>query len=258
MKKNYAAFALDFSPLIGLLGIVIFFGATLYFDGFLCPFIYLPTLSIVLGCALSVLLLCFPLNQVSFACSTALKTLFLLPTSEKHIAFAIMKASQIVHNSSLLSLQKQYLKQENHLTAFWREGLSLLIDGMSAEQAHQIMHNKMVCTYNRLINSANVFEKLANFVLAVGTIDALMILMSIKSIDFTDLLLPFLYGMILSCVFFRPLAWRIRQFAQINLSNDKLCLVGLKAVESAQNPRTTQTELNALLSPFHQINYFEG
>ena len=66
------------------------------------------------------------------------------------------------------------------------------------------------------------------------------------------------YGALFAYLFCLPLASRLEQVAEENLAQNQLCLVGFKAVDSAQNPRKTQMELNALLSAENQLNYFEG
>ena len=256
MKKNITPLRIDLTPIIGFVGLILFFCASFNTENSLQLGVCLSALLCILGCALCVLVICFSPHQILSSFAKALKNLCILPESEKSVALAIMQASKLAHNSSLLSLQKTYM-QEYTFMPFWQDCLSLLIDGMPADQSRQIMQNKMITQNENILADASVLEKFANILLIIGAIETVFLFTYFDVHNLLFTLPPVICGAVLSFIIFRPLALRTKLTAARILKNENLCLIGLNAVECGQNPRKTQIELNALLSPSNQIHYLE-
>ncbi len=267
MKKNFfKAPALDFSVLLGLVGAFLFVGIAIGLYGALGAFLNLPALLIVLGGTLCAVLVGFPLNEAAGALGVIFKMICGVSGKDADAGMAIMRASDIVHSGGLLSLQKNYLKEQKG-SPFWSQGLMLLIDGMSGKECDQIMRAQMMSTYAKQMNAAAFLNKMAEIAPAMGLVGTLIGLVQMLSVlsnpssigpAMAVALLTTFYGAILAYLICLPLASRLERIANENLQNAELCLIGFKAVDVAQNPRKTQMELNALLPPLKRLRYFEG
>ncbi len=257
MKEDIKSFSFSMTALLGLFGICIFLCIVLAKTDVLCSFLSLQTLWILAGGAFVPLLVAFPVSQIVRAFREVLKSLFVSPLKEKDMAKAIMHASEITYTSTLLALQKNYLSQYTSYE-FWLTGLKLLLDGSSTEQCRKLMQKRMTSLYNNQMSYVAILDMLAKDFFVFGLLCAILFLMVGGIATLSLVLLPVSYGVILSFFIVKPLSIHLKQNARQILANSSLCLIGFEAVDSSQNPRKTQAELNAVLPPEQQINYFEG
>ena len=254
MKKKMITSCVNFSCFIGIISVVFFLGEVVFFSDFLCDLTLLP---IILGGALSATMIAFTPMQIGLSFNRVVRALFLFPEDEANIALNIMHASELAYTGSILSLQKNYARQLQAKT-FWKTGIDLLLDGTSVEQCNQIMQEKIAQSYAKAMNDVLIFNTLAKLTFVMGIVTGFLFFISQKGIVNTEVLLPVLYGIILAFLFLKPLALRQKQYAYQDMVNAKLCLIGFKAIDCAQNPHKTEAELNALLPLHKQIHYFEG
>lgn len=265
-EKRFSSPHFDFSPLMGLLGAFAFVGIGIGLYSSIGAFLNLPSFLIVFGGTLCAAMVCFPVSDVVRAFSEVLRLIIGVYTSKTNFETAIVRASDIVHTNGLLSLQKSYMKTMP-AKSFWSDGLNLLIDGMSGAECDQIMRDRMMNEYAAQMNGVALLNKMAEIAPAMGLIGTLIGLVQMLS-TLSDpsaigpamavAMLTTFYGALFAYLVCLPLASRLEQIAETNLAQSQLCLVGFKAVDSGQNPRKTQMELNALLPPEKQLNYFEG
>ena len=265
-KKRTNSNSFDLSVLCGLIGSFIFISLGIGLYTSLSIFINLPSLLIVLGGTFCAAIVCFSLKDAFRALLKVLRLILGIENKNAPIAPSIMWASEIVYSNGLLSLQKNYMNSIDNKT-FWAQGINLLIDGINGSECEQIMHTKMLNDYSEQMNGVSFLNKMAEIAPAMGLIGTLIGLIQMLS-SMSDpstigpsmavAMLTTFYGAIFAYLFCTPLASRLEQIAEQNLAQNKLCLLGFKALDEAQNPRKTQMELNALLPPKEQLNYFEG
>ena len=265
-KKILKTSRFDFSVLFGLLGAFSFVAVGIGLYSSIVAFLNLSALLIVFGGTLCAAMVSFSPTDVFRAFSSITKLIFGVSGQNSNVAAFIMRASDIVHTNGLLSLQKNYMKTIP-AKSFWADGLNLMIDGMTGSECEQIMRSRMMNMYAVQMNAVSFLNKMAEIAPAMGLIGTLIGLVQMLS-TLSDpsaigpamavAMLTTFYGAIFAYLFCLPLASRLEQVAEVNLSQNQLCLVGFKAVDSAQNPRKTQMELNALLPIEKQLNYFEG
>ncbi|MBO5997207.1 MAG: MotA/TolQ/ExbB proton channel family protein [Alphaproteobacteria bacterium] len=265
-KKILRASRFDFSVFFGLAGAFAFVAIGIGLYSSISAFLNLPALLIVFGGTLCAAMVSFSLTDVLRAFSSIFKLIFGFSASNPDVGSAIMRASDIVHTNGLLSLQKNYMKSIP-ARSFWADGLNLMIDGMTGAECDQIMRSRMMSTYATQMNGVSLLNKMAEIAPAMGLIGTLIGLVQMLS-TLSDpsaigpamavAMLTTFYGALFAYLFCLPIASRLEQVAEANLAQNQLCLIGFKAVDSGQNPRKTQMELNALLPKENQLNYFEG
>ena len=265
-KQSVSSNKFDFSVLIGLMGAFGFIVSGIGFYTSLNAFINAPAFLIVIGGTLCVSVISFSPKDVIQSLFRTLRLIIGLEQNQIISPKLIVRASDIVHTSGLLALQKNYMENLGK-KSFWSAGLNLLIDGITGKECNQIMRDKMQNDYAVQMNTVSFLNKMAETAPAMGLIGTLIGLVQMLS-TLSDpstigpamavAMLTTFYGAIFAYLFCQPLANRLEQIAQKNLLFNQLCLVGFKAVDNAQNPRKTQMELNALLPFEQQLNYFEG
>ena len=265
-KKTPSSFQFDFSVLFGLLGSFAFVFLAIGFYTSLNTFINIPSLLIVFGGSLCASAVCFSPFDIVNALVKIFRLIFGLENQKTLVPSLIMRASEIVHTNGLLALQKNYMPS-NSTKSFWYQGVNLLIDGISGTECDHIMRSKMMNDYSAQMNAVSFLNKMAEIAPAMGLIGTLIGLVQMLS-TLSDpstigpamaiAMLTTFYGAIFAYLFCLPLASRLEQIAEKNLEQDQLALVGFKALDTAQNPRKTQMELNALLPDNQKINFFES
>ena len=265
-KKSFSSPEFDFSVLIGLIGAFAFILLGISFYTSLKAFTNLPAFFIVIGGTLCISVISFSPKDVFQSLLQTFRLIIGLEQIKSITPNLIIRASDIVHTNGLLTLQKNYMEKLEK-KSFWRAGLNLLIDGITGKECDQIMRNKMQNDYSRQMNTVSFLNKMAETAPAMGLIGTLIGLVQMLS-TLSDpstigpamavAMLTTFYGAIFAYLFCQPLANRLEQIAKKNLFSNQLCLLGFKAIDTAQNPRKTQMELNALLPTEQQVNYFEG
>ena len=265
-RKSPNSSKFDFSVLLGLAGAFAFIALGIGFYTSISAFINAPAFLIVFGGTFFAAIVSFSPNDAFNTLIHVLRLILGIETKNTSVVPLIMRASDISHTNGLLSLQKNYMKSIPS-KSFWANGLNLLIDGINGSECEQIMRGKMMNEYAEQMNSAAFLNKMGEIAPAMGLIGTLIGLVQMLS-TLSDpsaigpamavAMLTTFYGAVFAYLFCIPLASRLEQIAEHTLSENQLCLVGLKAVDTAQNPRKTQMELNALLPIGKQVNYFES
>ncbi len=266
MKKSaFTSLQFDASVLLGILGAFACILISIGLYSSLGAFINTPSFLIVIGGTLCACFVCYPASEVVTSLGVVLKLIFSLFTSKENVPDMIMHASEASYTNGVLSLQKSYMSQINPNT-FWATGLNLLIDGLGGKECDDVMRAEMMSRYDNQMNAVSLLNKMAEIAPAMGLVGTLVGLVQMLS-TLSDpstigpamavAILTTFYGAVFAYLFCIPLACRLEKKAAETLADNELCLLGFKAVDSAQNPRKTQMELNALLPPNAAVSYFE-
>ncbi len=266
MKKseNISRF-FDPSVLIGLIGAFLFIGIAIFLNGSLSSFLNGPSALIVLGGTLFACIASFSLTEIVQSFIVIFKTLFRREQRLENVAAWIMRGSEIAHSSGVLSLQKSYAGDIRRIP-FLSQGVSYLIDGMSGKECQAVMSRRMQSNLEAKMNAVAVLNKAGEIAPAMGLIGTLIGLVQMLSTlsDPTTIgpsmsiaIITTFYGALLAYVVFLPLATKLEREAEQERQLSQLCLVGLAAIDAAENPRRTEIELNSVLPADKQLHLFE-
>ena len=255
----------DPSVLIGLTGAFLFIGIAIFLNGSLASFLNGPSALIVLGGTLFACVASFSLPEIVQSFVVIFKTLFRREQSLESVAAWIMRGSEIAHASGVLSLQKSYAADVRRIP-FLSLVVSYLIDGMSGKECQEVMTRRMHSDLAAKMNAVAVLNKAGEIAPAMGLIGTLIGLVQMLSTlsDPTTIgpsmsiaIITTFYGALLAYVVFLPLATKLERDAQQEQQLAQLCLVGLAAIDAAENPRRTEIELNSVLPADQQLHLFE-
>lgn len=236
--------------LVGAFGVVL--GAILL-GGSVGIFLNVPSLVIVLGGTLMVVLIKFNLDQFIGAMGVAKNALSNRLQSPQALIPEIVEMASIARKEGVLALEE--METEND---FLKTGMDMLIDGSSVEEIDRLLSKDLEETANRHKLGALVFTSAADVAPAMGMVGTLIGLVQMlsamddpKSIGpaMAVALLTTLYGAILANMLFQPIADKLalRRGEEIKLNS--ICLDGILGIQGGQHPRVLESLLKLYINP---------
>jgi chemotaxis protein MotA len=253
----------DFSTIVGLAAAFIAVGGAVVLGGSAGAFLDLSALLIVVGGTLAVTIICFPLGDVARAFGAGFRTIGARRSPPGTAAIVLLKLAEKARRDGVLSLQNQ-LKQFAG-EPFLSRGLTMIIDGMTADEADNVLRREIAATAQRNQRAAQVLRRAAEVAPAMGLIGTLIGLVQMLGnlSDPTALgpamavaLLTTLYGAILANMVFAPLASKLERSAGEETLLHTLFLTGVTALGRQENPRRIETLLNSLLPPSQRTQLY--
>ncbi len=236
--------------LVGAFGVVL--GAILL-GGSVGVFINAPSLVIVLGGTLMVVLIKFNLSQFLGAINIAKVALFNRLQPPQTLIPEIVEMASVARKEGVLALEEMETSNE-----FLKTGLDMLIDGSSVEEINRLLSKDLEETANRHKIGALVFTSAADVAPAMGMVGTLIGLVQMlsamddpKSIGpaMAVALLTTLYGAILANMLFQPIADKLalRRGEEVKLNS--ICLDGILGIQDGQHPRVLESLLKLYITP---------
>jgi len=243
----------DLATLIGMLGAFVVVVAAMVLGGSAGIFLNLPSLLIVLGGSLLVVLMKFSLHQFFGAIKVASKAFTIKLEKIEELIPLIVDLAKTARKGGLLALEGKEVENE-----FLKEGIRLLVDGHDSEVVKEMLVKEMQQTADRHRWGARVFTALGDVAPAMGMIGTLIGLVSMLS-NMDDpkaigpamavALLTTLYGAMLANMVALPIADKL-QLRKVEEGKVKaLCLDALIAIQAGQNPRVIEAMLKTYLAP---------
>jgi chemotaxis protein MotA len=247
----------DLATLIGLLGSFGIVVAAMVLGGSALVFLNVPSLLIVVGGSLMVVLMKFSLGQFLGAIKVATKAfIFKLDKLEEMIP-SIVELADTARKGGLLALEGKEIGNE-----FLQDGIKLLVDGHDGAVVQEVMSKDMKQAVERHSWGAKVFTALGDVAPAMGMIGTLVGLVQMlsnmddpKSIGpaMAVALLTTLYGAMLANMVALPIADKLdlRKTEEGRLKS--MCIDALMAIQAGQNPRVIESMLKAYLAPSKRV-----
>lgn len=244
---------MDLATLVGLLGALGIIGSAVALGASPLVFMNVPSLLIVLGGSLLVVLAKFSFAQCFGAFKVAGRAFkFRLPDIEASIA-ELVALSTVARKQGLLALEDQEISNP-----FLKSGIQLLIDGHPQETVRAILEKERVLTLDRNRWGAKVFTALGDVGPAMGMIGTLVGLVQMlsnmedpKSIGpaMAVALLTTLYGAMLATMICIPIADKLTLRMTEEARMQSLWIDAVLAIQEGTNPRIVEQLLASYLPP---------
>ena len=247
-----------------VLGIVLFKNPTDEGGGYqilgsnLETFFNLPSVIIVLGGTVAVLMLSFPLEQ--FARVPKHIRIIFMPQQfvpEEYIA-KLVECSKRARISGLLALEEDVKSIKN---AFLRNSLQMIVDSVDPEKVVAQMDIWCQSLDERHYQERAFYDKGAQLAPALGLVGTLIGLinmfrnlsdLSTVGFNMAVALVTIFYGAFLAYFVFSPISNKLR----VRHDEEYLCMeivhVGIQAIQSGENPNLIQEKLEHLLPAYRQ------
>lgn len=218
-------------------------------------FIDIPSVSIVFGGTLGVLLMNFPLNQMLGVVKVTLKTvMFKLNTPTEEI-IRIVEYANLARREGLLALEDKLQAVDDQ---FFAKGIQLVIDGFPVETVRDIMELEAEWQYQRHSAGKKILDAAGSMAPAFGMVGTLIGLVKMLA-NLSDpsqigggmavALLTTMYGAMAANMFAIPLAGKLEIRAKEEALLRDLMVEGIVAIQSGEKPALIKEKLKSFLAP---------
>jgi chemotaxis protein MotA len=244
---------MDLATLLGMVGAIGIVLAAILTGGSAIVFINVPSILIVLGGTVMVVMIKFSMGQFFGAFKVALRAFSNKTTNPEELIERIVELANIARKEGMLALESQEIDNE-----FLGEGIRMLIDGNSREVVSTVLSKDMQQTIERHTWGAKVFSATADVAPAMGMIGTLIGLVQMLS-NMSDpksigpamavALLTTLYGAMIANMVAMPIADKLTLRKADERRIRSMCIDGVLAIQEGQNPRIIESMLKAYLEP---------
>lgn len=253
---------MDLATLLGLVGAIGVVLAAMFFGGDALIFVNVPSLLIVLGGTMAVVMIKFSMGQFFGAFKVAARAFSFKLESPEALIEKIVSLSNVARKEGMLALENEEIEND-----FLNEGIKMLIDGNSNEVISAVMNKDLQQTIDRHKWGAKVFEATGDVAPAMGMIGTLIGLVQMlsamddpKSIGpaMAVALLTTLYGAMLANMVAMPIADKLKLRKDDEGRIKSMCIDGVLAIQEGQNPRIIESMLKTYLDPAKRNNESSG
>lgn len=230
--------------------------------GPLTIFINLPSMMIVLGGTIGVILVNYPLKDVVGAFSVFKKTLLARDDDMGKIVSQMMTFATRARKGGILSLQDSMDEVDD---VFLLKALQMAIDGQEPDDVRAMLQTEMENIAERHRKGAEIFTTIGTIAPAMGMVGTLIGLVQMLEYleDPTSIgpamalaLLTTFYGAILAYVIFIPMAGKLRTRSDAEILQKTIIAEAMEAILSGLNPRIVEQRLHAYLAPKNRESMF--
>jgi len=246
---------MDLSTLIGL---IVGFGFVVYgilSGGSLMLFVNWPSVFIVCGGTLGAVLINYPLADVLGVIKVAKNAFLHKEESPNAIIGTLVSFAETARREGILSLEQQAQTLDDD---FLKNGINLAVDGTEPEYIKEIMSTELDYIAERHKTGAGIFENTALYAPAFGMIGTLigLVQMLVQMSDPSTIgpamavaLITTFYGALIANLICNPIAGKLKARSSNEILIKQLCIEGIMAIQSGDNPRIVEGKLKAFLSP---------
>lgn len=244
---------MDFATLIGLVGAILLISSAIILGASPGMFINPPSLLIVIGGTLLVVLAKFSLAQFFDAFKVAARAFkFKLPETQASIE-ELVEIASIARKEGVLGIEGREVS-----STFLGQGIQMLVDGQDGNTIKQLLNKERLMTLEHNRSGAKVFTAMADVAPAMGMIGTLIGLVQMlsnmedpKSIGpaMAVALLTTLYGAMIATMIATPIADKLSLRMTEEARMQSLYIDALVAIQEGTNPRIIEQMLSSYLSP---------
>ena len=249
---------MDLATLLGFLaswGLII---ATIALGSGALVFINAPSLMIVLGGALAVVMMRFTLGQFIGSIKTAMKAFLYKAESPDELITTVVELATIARKEGLLALEGQEINNPVLAT-----GIRMLVDGHESSIVKQALSTEMNETVERHKIGQAIFKQIGDAGPAMGMIGTLVGLVQMLS-NMSDpksigpamavALLTTLYGAMLANMFALPVSDKLSLRSDEEQMNKKIIIQSVMGIQEGQNPKVLDELLRNYLPASQRVS----
>lgn len=243
---------MDLATLIGMLGAIGFVVMAMVLGGDLSMFINVPSILIVFGGTLFVVLSQFSLGQFFGAGKVAAKAFMFKIESPDELIQKIVEMADAARKGGFLALEEAEIEN-----AFMQKGVDMLVDGHDVDVVRDTLAKDIAMTTERHEFGATIYKGMGDVAPAMGMIGTLIGLVAMLS-NMDDpkaigpamavALLTTLYGAFFANVVCLPISVKLGNRAVEEKINQSLVLDGIIGIADGQNPRVIEGILKSYLA----------
>ncbi|SDB29531.1 chemotaxis protein MotA [Desulfonatronum thiosulfatophilum] len=244
---------MDIGTLLGLISGILFVFIAIMLGGDFIGFLNAPSALIVIGGTVSVTFIMFPMGVVLGSFKVALKAFFSKSPNPQLVINEVVALANQARKESLVSLERATVSDK-----FLRKGILLIADGSEERLVRNILETELNFTQLRHRQGQGVFKGMGTMAPAFGMIGTLIGLVNMLQVldDPTAIgpgmalaLLTTLYGALMANLAFIPIAKKLEERSQEELSKMEMTMEGVMSILRGENPRLIQEKLESFMPP---------
>lgn len=248
---------MDIATIIGLVGALAFIVMAMLFNGDLGLYVNVPSIFIVFGGSLFVVLASFPLGQFLGSGRVVAKAFAFKIEAPQELIDKAVEMADSARKGGFLALEETDVPNP-----FFRKGIDMLVDGHDADVVRTTLQKDIDLTYDRHVKSANIFQTMGDVSPAMGMIGTLIGLVAMlanmddpKAIGpaMAIALLTTLYGTFIANVICVPIVNKLNLRMEQEKLNQELMLDAVLGIQDGQNPRIIEGLLKNYLAESKRV-----
>jgi len=246
---------MDLGAIFGLIGTWILVVWAMLAGGEMGIFVNTPSMIMVVGGSITVILICFPVGYIKKLHKVTGKAMANKPRDIARLIEELVSYAEIARRDGILSLEN-HTKDMND--PFIVRGIQMAVDGTDPELIEQIMESELENLMDRHESGQGVFQALGKYAPAFGMIGTLvgLVIMLANMDDPSKIgpgmavaLLTTLYGSLIANAFALPMADRLAKRSGEEVLYKTIIIRGVMAIQSGDNPRVVEQKLRTFLPP---------
>ncbi len=257
--------SVDFATLLGISGAFAMIAGAMMLGGQPEAFLDIPAVLIVIGGTFLVTTVSFSLGEVGQAQGVMLRAAVYHSETPENAVVQALYLADLARKRGRLKLQN--ITEELRQAPFLHRAITLVVDGLPAEEVERILVQDSQTTYARHLRSAGVLRRAGEVAPAMGLIGTLIgLVQMLGNLDdpstigpaMAVALLTTFYGAVLANMVFTPLASKLERNAQIEFVVRQIYTIGAASISRQENPRRLEMMLNTILAPRQRVDYFNS
>jgi chemotaxis protein MotA len=242
----------DLATIIGIIGAIGFVVMAMVIGGDVGMFINVPSIFIVFGGTIFVVLSQFSLGQFFGAGKIAGKAFMFKIEAPEDLIQKVVEMADAARKGGFLALEEAEIEN-----AFMQKGVDMLVDGHDIDVVRETLAKDLSMTTQRHEFGATIFKGMGDVAPAMGMIGTLIGLVAMLS-NMDDpkaigpamavALLTTLYGAFFANVICLPISIKLTNRAEEEKLNQSLVLDGIVGIADGQNPRVIEGILKSYLA----------
>ncbi len=254
----------DFATLLGVSGAFAMIAGAMMLSGQAAAFLDIPSILIVIGGTFLVTTVSFSLSEIGQAQGLMFRAAIYQAESPENAVVQALYLADLARKRGRLALQT--VTDDLRSSSFLYQAISMVVDGMPAEEVERILTRESEATFARHHRSAGILRRAGEVAPAMGLIGTLIgLVQMLGSLDdpssigpaMAVALLTTFYGAVLANMVFTPLAGKLERNAQIEATVRQIYTIGSASISRQENPRRLEMMLNTILPPDQRVDYFD-
>ena len=226
-----------------------------------------PSVMIVIGCTVFILMASFPLKTF-LSIPKHFGVMMKNPKQKpENIINSLVDLAQIARKDGLLALEEKANDQED---PFFKQAIMLIVDANDPDRVRATLENDIECMSDRHNAAAAMYDKASAIAPAFGMVGTLIGLINmLKNMDPTSgssnigadmsvALITTLYGCILAHMVFGPVANNLRIRDSEEVLNKMIIVEGITCIQAGKNPKMLREKLLTFVAQKQREKMGEG
>ncbi len=246
---------MDLATISGIISGLVLIAWSILSGGEISIFINIPSVMIVVGGTIASTLVNFSVKEVIGVMKVVSKAFRIHNTEEITIIEQFVEISKKARKDGILAIDREL---HNVKDEFMRTGLEMAVDGIESDTIRDILEIELMYLKSRHRRGQQIFAAMGAYSPAFGMIGTLigLIQMLSKMSDPSTIgsgmavaLITTFYGAILANLVFLPIAGKLRNRSDEEISLKEMIIEGVLAIQMGEHPRNIRRKLMNFIAP---------